>query len=74
MRQKKGILAACIVAALALAITIAGTATAAPGASKCREEVQEEALRQEEVQEEEGGCSAVAGHPRDADLVERRRR
>ena len=34
MSQNKGILAACIVAALALAITIAGTATAAPGASK----------------------------------------
>jgi hypothetical protein len=34
MRRNWGILAACIVAALALAITIAGTATAAPGASK----------------------------------------
>jgi hypothetical protein len=33
MRGNKGILAACIVAALAFAITIAGTATAAPGAS-----------------------------------------
>ncbi len=34
MRAKKGIFVACIVAALAFAITIAGTATAAPGASK----------------------------------------
>ena len=34
MSQNKGILAACIVAALALSITIAGTATASPGASK----------------------------------------
>lgn len=34
MRRNKGILAACMVAALALAIAIAGTATAAPGASK----------------------------------------
>jgi hypothetical protein len=33
MRRNKGILAACIAAALALAIMIAGTATAAPGAS-----------------------------------------
>lgn len=34
MRGKKGIFAACIVAALTHAITIAGTATAAPGISK----------------------------------------
>lgn len=34
MRAKKGIFVACIVAALSLAIAIAGTATAAPGASK----------------------------------------
>jgi hypothetical protein len=34
MRAKKGIFVACIVAALAFAITIAGTATAAPGASQ----------------------------------------
>src|SRR4051812_14629710 len=34
MRGKKGIFAACIVAALALAIAITGTATAAPGPSK----------------------------------------
>src|SRR3982750_640068 len=33
MRRTKGIVAGCIVAALALPITIAGTATAAPGAS-----------------------------------------
>ena len=34
MRWNKGILAACIVAALAIAITIAGTASAAPGSAK----------------------------------------
>jgi hypothetical protein len=34
MRRNKGILAACIVAALALAIAIAGTAAGAPGHSK----------------------------------------
>ena len=34
MGRNKGILAACAVAALALAVTIAGTATAAPAASK----------------------------------------
>jgi hypothetical protein len=34
MRAKRGIFVACIVAALAFAITIAGTASAAPGVSK----------------------------------------
>jgi hypothetical protein len=46
MRRNKGILAACMVAALALAIAIAGTATAAPGASNAAKKCKKRHSRQ----------------------------